>query len=367
MDKERSLRIVAVVVVISILLSSVWVFAVNFGLLNQTNSDSSEQEPFIITAQLDSPYDTYDIDPEESEREPFQERNYTFPINHGESDGEYSVAWYYPNGTKIGSKSGISGNYIIDLPDAGTYEIQITGDIERFSAGDESYKINSIEQWGDVEWETMDSMFYDAGTLGYNATDSPDLSNVESTRFMFAETSINADISDWDTSNVENMEGMFYNAESFDQDISDWDTRSVYSMNNLFSGAVSFNSDISSWNTSNVTNMNSMFRGATSFNRDLSNWDTSNVVDMSYMFSDAESFNGDISGWDTRSVKSDAYADARGNSVSGMNQMFLRASSFNQDISNWCVEHIEEKPRYFDRNSGFQGESELQPNWSVPC
>ena len=36
-------------------------------------------------------------------------------------------------------------------------------------------------------------------------------------------TSFNEDISEWDVSNVETIEYMFYKAESFDQDISKWD------------------------------------------------------------------------------------------------------------------------------------------------
>ena len=61
---------------------------------------------------------------------------------------------------------------------------------------------------------------------------------------------------------------------------------------------------ISDWETSQVTNMEKLFSGATwdggdanmqSFNDDISRWDTSNVTTMSHMFSDAHAFNGDLS------------------------------------------------------------------------
>ena len=46
----------------------------------------------------------------------------------------------------------------------------------------------------------------------------------------------------------------------------------------------SFNQPIGNWNTSNVTNMFGMFYQASSFNQDISAWDTSNVTTMNYMF-----------------------------------------------------------------------------------
>ncbi len=47
-------------------------------------------------------------------------------------------------------------------------------------------------------------------------------------------------------------------------------------MSGMFERSV-FNGDISNWNTSNVTNMAGMFAYANLFNQDLNNWDTSNV------------------------------------------------------------------------------------------
>ena len=77
-------------------------------------------------------------------------------------------------------------------------------------------------------------------------------------------------LEDWDVSNVENMEGMFYNCENF-------------------------NSDLSNWDVSSVGNMHSMFYRCKTFNSDLSKWDVSSVKDMKYMFSHCKNFNSELS------------------------------------------------------------------------
>lgn len=60
--------------------------------------------------------------------------------------------------------------------------------------------------------------------------------------------------------------------------------------------------DGTDFDLSNVTNMNGMFREATNFNGDISVFDTSTVTDMNNIFQDATSFNGDLSGWNVTSV-----------------------------------------------------------------
>jgi surface protein len=113
----------------------------------------------------------------------------------------------------------------------------------------------------------------------------------------------NSDISDWDTSKVENMTLIFSNAIKFNSDISRWDTSNVTDMSYMFYNVKNFNSDISGWNTSKVTNMISMFYNAKSFNSDISDWDTSKVTNMSEMFYNATNFNQDLSVWDTSKVE----------------------------------------------------------------
>ncbi len=134
-------------------------------------------------------------------------------------------------------------------------------------------------------------------------------------------------ISDWDTSKVIEMAGMFYKSENFNQDISKWNTSSVLNMWGMFMEASSFNQPIGKWDVSKVIDMGNMFNGALSFNQPIGNWDTGSVTDMSYMFFGALSFNQPIGEWDT-------------SKVIDMNGMFGGAEKFNKDIKNWNVKNV---------------------------
>merc|ERR1712174_74563 len=100
---------------------------------------------------------------------------------------------------------------------------------------------------------------------------------------MGGATSFNRDISQWDTSSITRMAGMFWEATSFNRDISQWDTSSVKSMRWMFNEATSFNGDVSQWDTSSVTDMFKMFSGVSSFNQVLC-WNLSSSPNVSQMF-----------------------------------------------------------------------------------
>jgi surface protein len=116
----------------------------------------------------------------------------------------------------------------------------------------------------------------------------------------------NQPLRDWDTSNVTNMEGMFYaRPKSFEEALAvpcvrdfsgrpydpqdpfgtwhiwdpmfDWD---AYGMTFPIAGCYDsvFNQDIGGWDTSEVLNMGYMFHLNTRFNQDLSQWNVSKVT-----------------------------------------------------------------------------------------
>ena len=173
-------------------------------------------------------------------------------------------------------------------------------------------KKNPID-FNDIDVSNLDSFYSSFTGIGI----------FEETNFKYI------DISDWNVSNVTDMNHMFYGCKNLESvgDISKWDVSNVTNMEFMFCGCKYFNQDLSDWDVSNVTDMGSMFQECISFNKNLSNWDVSNVTNMGFMFCNCESFNQDISCWDV-------------SNVTDMTYMFESCKSFNQDISKWDVSKV---------------------------
>ncbi len=96
-----------------------------------------------------------------------------------------------------------------------------------------------------------------------------------------------ADLSGFDTSNVQDMSAMFCGCSSLESlDLSTFDTSRVTDMSQMFMFCDSLASlNLSGFNTSKVTNMECMFVNCRSLNQlDLSSFDISNVKNLDYMF-----------------------------------------------------------------------------------
>ena len=262
-------------------------------------------------------------------------------IPTGGTGGAYTVDW--GDGTISDS---VSGDQPHVYAEPGDYQVSISGDFTRIflNGMPNAEKLLSIDQWGAIQWSSMESSFNGASNMAYRATDTPDLSVVRSMSHMFHESSsFNGDLSGWDVSGVTDMANMFSKAHSFNSDVSGWDVSGVTDMNEMFNDARSFNSDLSGWDVSAVTGMSYMFAENDSFNSDLSGWDVSSVTDMDNMFGGAASFNSDLSGWDV-------------SAVTDMSEIFGDASSFNSDISGWDVSNVADMSSMFSAASSFDGD-----------
>ena len=105
-----------------------------------------------------------------------------------------------------------------------------------------------------------------------------------------------------DTSEITNMSWLFeYISCNFD--ISNWDVSNVTDMNNMFYCCWNFDCDLSNWNVSNMTNMHGLFCECNKFTgKGLEHWDVSKVKDMHSMFYECKKLNCDLSDWDVSFV-----------------------------------------------------------------
>ena len=139
------------------------------------------------------------------------------------------------------------------------------------------------------EVEDMNSMFYFNFALEKLDVSGFDTSRVRIMRGMFDNCSSlkELDVSNFNTSNVENMRYMFYNVNKVKKlNLSHFDTGNVRDMEGMFAEMTNLESlNLSNFNTGRVLSMRNMFYSATSLQSlDLSNFNTKNVVDMYAMF-----------------------------------------------------------------------------------
>ena len=185
------------------------------------------------------------------------------------SAGSFTVDW---GDGKISEYAAIAtGKSLIHLYDIhGTYTIRISGNFSGIYLQDKqgtAGKLQSIDQWGDIEWTTMAGAFYGADNMIYNATDVPDLSSVTDMSHMFFDTTgfSSGDLSGWNVSGVTDMRNMFA-FSGYTGDLSDWDVSSVTNMSGMFSVIPPLLGDLSGWDVSCCEQHG---RHATSFNSDL--------------------------------------------------------------------------------------------------
>ncbi|MFY0688372.1 MAG: BspA family leucine-rich repeat surface protein, partial [Cyclobacteriaceae bacterium] len=280
----------------------------------------------------------------------------------------YNITWTnQTNATQgDGSINNQTGNYTITgLNNFDTYQVEISGTFPAIYINNdtEASKLKSIENWGSINWSTMENAFYGASSLTYAATDYPILGDSMVMDRMFWNCSIfNGDISNWDVSNAISMYQMLQGT-NFNIDISSWNVSNVSNMGRMFRDTP-FNQPIGSWDVSSVTGMEAMFRATTAFNQDISTWDVSNVTNMNDMFYNSV-FNTSVDAWDVSSVTnfSDMFATTAiynqplnsWNTISAtnMNSMFKGNAAFNQPIGNWNTSNVTNMGNMFSGASNF--------------
>ena len=100
----------------------------------------------------------------------------------------------------------------------------------------------------------------------------------------------NIDFNDIDTSNIDDMEGIFaYKSKLTKIDISEWDVSNVTNMTGMFEGCKKINCDLSAWDVHNATNMERMFYNCESLNQNFDDWQINKDAEVQFMFGGCKS------------------------------------------------------------------------------
>ncbi|WP_299246484.1 BspA family leucine-rich repeat surface protein [uncultured Aquimarina sp.] len=262
--------------------------------------------------------------------------NYNYTIDWGDGTVDYNV----------------TTDILHDYTTAGRYEVSITGEFPRFTlffrlGRTLRTKIQTIEQWGNIQWRSFRDSFNGCENLKLNADDTPDLSQVTELSSMFDGCTNFEDLKDrmgsWDMSTIESIESMFAGCSIFNEDIGAWTFTNLLTAEAAFEEAITFNQNISNWNMATVTDMENMFYNADAFNQPVDNWTLGMVEDMKSMFAGATTFNQDVSSWNFSQVQD-------------IEELFSGASSFDQDLSSWDISSVTDMTGIF-LNSGLSQEN----------
>ena len=211
---------------------------------NWTITGDTRDCPFIITVKTDNTGTSDD-------------NQFTIPT-HSSETYNYDVDW---NNDGVYDNTGVTGDITHNYDPVGTYTIRIRGDFPRifFNNSGDKDKILSIDNWGSYAWSSMENAYCGCSNLTSASAVAPNLAGLT------------------------NMAGMF-------------------------SGASLFNADVSNWDVSNVTIMVAMFNGTTAFNQNLGGWDIGNVTNMGDMLDnsglDLNNYDNTLIGWNNQSVQS---------------------------------------------------------------
>ena len=190
--------------------------------------------------------------------------------------------------------------------------------------------ITGIGNFNTSNVTNMNGMFYDCRSLTSLDLSNFNTSKVTNMGVMFHRCSslTSLDVSHFDTSNVTEMYWMFAVCSSLTSlDVSNFNTSNVTTMMDLFGDCSGLTSlDVSHFDTSKVTDMSSMFDGCSGLTSlDVGNFNTSNVTNMEYMFYGCSGLTSlDVSGFNTSNV---TQMDYMFHGCSGMASLGL--SSFN--------------------------------------
>ena len=204
-----------------------------------------------------------------------------------------------------------------------------------------------ISNFDSSEVEDMAYFFYKMNSLqslnlnSFNTNKTTDMTGM----FAYVNSLKKLDLTNFNTSKVTNMSAMFHSMSNLDElKISSFNTENVTNMNGMFYGASKLASlELSNFDTSNVTDMGRMFSGMSSIQQlDLSHFNTGNVTAMNDMFSLMTSLT---------QINFGANFDT--SNVTDMTGMFYQSTSLvNLDLSHFNTRKVKSMISMFSQMSG---------------
>ena len=220
--------------------------------------------------------------------------NLCFDISYDSNQNNKVYAYLINSGLKV-NETDSTTNTIATKP---LYNLYIVSDVMIFAPTNCYCMFRYFENLIQIDFNNnfntsnvtnMNAIFYECESLITLNISNFNTSNVINMAYMFAFCYAlqNIDLSSFNTSNVTIMGGMFYWCKSLKElDLSSFNTTNVTDMGSMFLWCNSLKTlDLSGFNTSNVTSMWGMFHCCESLTSlDLSNFDTSKVTLMYRMF-----------------------------------------------------------------------------------
>ena len=159
--------------------------------------------------------------------------------------------------------------------------------------------------------------------------------NVTSTEKAFANNFLlkSLDLSNWDMSNCENSQMMFYSDTALTSigNTSNWNVSKITTTHSMFEGCSKLQSlNTSKWVFSNLTNADSMFSNCQVLTKlDTSNWGMGKVIYFGFLFNNCYALTSlNVSKWDTSNANI-------------FNAMFNECVNLtNIDVSNWKTSNV---------------------------
>ena len=223
---------------------------------------------------------------------------------------DFHTADYKSKITSITTKK----DNIVPVTATESWDISEAGDgsvmayVEDDETGNGTYKVTIGGKGGIIANESMlgyFGRFRKMTSVDLSALDTSEVTNMNH-MFYGCRSLTSLDLSKFDTSQVTTMTWMFAECHSLTSlNVSKFDTSNVTDISYMFYNCSSLTSlDVSKLDTSQVTNMSGMFEGCESLTSlDVSNFDTSQVIDMSWMFGNCSGLTSlDVSSFDTSQV-----------------------------------------------------------------